>query len=73
MAAFSPRQTCQVFHRNFFSPSRSIATVPPLYRLLSSKGTVTVLASTMAFTDYRQSTGRVAAALTVRSFWLILL
>ena len=65
MAAFSPRQTCQVFHRNFFSPSRSIATVPPLYLLLSSKGTVTVLASTitMAFTDYRQSAGRVAATL----------
>ena len=69
MAAFSRRQTCQVL---LFSPSRATptATVPPL---LSSKGTVTVLASTMAFTDYRQSTGRVAAALTVRSFWLVLL
>jgi hypothetical protein len=60
MAAFSPRQTCQVLHCNFFSPSRATAPVPPL---LSSKSTVTVLASTMAFTDYRQSTGRVAAPL----------
>ena len=61
MADFSRRQTCQVL---LFSPSRATptATVPPL---LSSKGTVTVLASTitMAFTDYRQSAGRVAATL----------